>query len=87
MIKLHLVEADLTIKQSRIIPVESTGISFDELRGRIQKKLGAPRLKFKYQDEDRDLITICDDSDLETAFALQGSSEKPIKLLIWCFEL
>ena len=88
LVKIHLAGPDLAIRQSRMLALETTdGLCYPELAQRVRSKLGiATPPKLKYRDEDGDLITICDDSDLTTALALQSSPEKPIKLLLWCFE-
>lgn len=87
LVKIHLAGPDLAIRQSRMLSLDTTdGLCYSELAQRIRSKLGIAAPKLKYRDEEGDLITICDDSDLSTALALQSSPEKPIKLLVWCFE-
>ena len=79
LVKIHLAGPDLAIRQSRMLALQTTdGLCYPELAQRVRSKLGiATPPKLKYRDEDGDLITICDDSDLTTALALQSSPKSP----------
>lgn len=86
MAKIHLIDQqheDEVITQSRLICLENEE-SLYHLMERIKTKFGLDKVKLKYRDQDGDLITMCEDSDLQAALEAGLLVRGSIKVVLWC---
>lgn len=86
LVKIHLI-VDEKIKQSRIVSMNRS-VDFCSLQTSITRKFGEDLVKLKYRDQDGDMITLCDDLDLQAAYEAAAVSDlASLKLLLWCYPI
>lgn len=82
--KLRLMGSSGEVIQSRMISLENI-FSFHHLSEKVNEKFALEKIQLKFQDEEGDLITICDDSDLAAAYSTSSNSLANVKLTLWCY--
>jgi hypothetical protein len=72
--------------QSRIFSLDECA-TVNSLFVKVRQKFAKDRLKLKYCDEVGDLVTICDEADLDAAYEAAIRNPTTMKLVLWCYDI